>query len=225
MNVGLIIAAGEASRWNNYLGTRKHFIRIDGEPIIDRTGRLLRENDYGALAVVKPEDFNKFQGFRHIAPVVADLNPVYGDADKFLSSSGFWNKAGRTIVLYGDVFFTEEAIKTIVEYKGKDYTLFGRASGSTITGSKWGECFAISFYPKDHKKITDALEKISYDWRNGRLKRCGGWELYREIVGIPITEPHKITTNFVEINDFTEDFDYPEDYDEFIKRYKIYKEG
>lgn len=221
----LIIAAGEATRWNGYLGTRKHFIRIDDEPIIERTGRLLRENGIGALAVVKPEDYNKFQGFKSFAPVVASLDPTNGDADKFLSSRELWSEDERTVIFYGDVFFTEEAIKKIVEYKGKEWTLFGRAGGSTITGSIYGECFAISFYPKDRKKSLKALESIANDWRTGRLKRCGGWEFYRKIVGIPITESHRITTNFVEINDFTEDFDYPEDYDEFIKRYKIYKEG
>ena len=39
----VIMADGQGTRWNNYMGIPKHLIEIDGEPIIARTVRLLNE--------------------------------------------------------------------------------------------------------------------------------------------------------------------------------------
>jgi hypothetical protein len=81
------------------------------------------------------------------------LNESNAGADKFLSSRELWNRNGRTIILYGDVYFTEEAIVAIFEYPHADWRLFGRAFESTFTGSDHGECFGISFY---HESIAVA---------------------------------------------------------------------
>lgn len=219
----IIIAGGEATRWGGYLGKPKHLAEVDGEPILARTVRLLRENGVATPYIVAKD--HNYRGIASGATVyIANLNPKNGDADKFLSSRELWSPFERTVIFYGDVFFTEDAIKRIVEFNSNDWTLFCRKDGSSITGGRFGECFAISFYPKDRRRNIKALEKIANDWSTGRLKRCGGWEFYREIVGLTINDSHQLTTNYVEINDFTEDFDYPEDYDEFIKRYNYYKE-
>ncbi len=39
----LILCAGKATRWSNYLNVNKHFIKIDGEPLIKRTIRLFNK--------------------------------------------------------------------------------------------------------------------------------------------------------------------------------------
>ena len=36
----IFICAGEATRWNNYGGTPKHYAILNGEPIIERATRL-----------------------------------------------------------------------------------------------------------------------------------------------------------------------------------------
>lgn len=40
----VIMAAGEGKRWNNFLGVPKHLIEINGETLLERTTRLLKEN-------------------------------------------------------------------------------------------------------------------------------------------------------------------------------------
>lgn len=40
-----ILANGKATRWENYMGVDKQLIVIDGEPLLNRTVRLLKENE------------------------------------------------------------------------------------------------------------------------------------------------------------------------------------
>ena len=40
----IIMADGKGTRWQNYNDIPKHFIEINGEKIIERTVRLLRDN-------------------------------------------------------------------------------------------------------------------------------------------------------------------------------------
>jgi choline kinase len=111
----VIIAAGEATRWGNYLNTPKHLIEIDGEPILHRTVRLLRLNGVTDIFVVSKDDPRYLiEGAnQYIAKLNYENN---ADADKFLSSKNLWNTQGRTLVLYGDVYFTYAAMQTICDF-------------------------------------------------------------------------------------------------------------
>lgn len=215
-----MLCAGEASRWNNYLGVKKHLIEIEGERLLDRTIRLLKERGITEIyTVVKDISMSYYNAGAE--QWVAKLNyEDNADADKFLSSRELWNTQGRTLILYGDVYFTEEAMDTITTFAAKEWTLFAREGASTITGTPWGECFAISVYPKDHERMENRLHYIATLWKEGTIKRCGGWELYRAMTGREgknVRHPHTITTNFVEINDFTDDFDFGSDLDTWLK--------
>src|SRR5690606_32039339 len=97
---------------------------------------------------------------------IAELNyEENADADKFLSSRTLWNETGRTIVLYGDVYFTAEAMNKIVNSKERDWTLFCRPTPSRVTGHKWGECFAISFYKDSHAMMYHQLKRTAELWK------------------------------------------------------------
>jgi len=220
----IIIAAGEATRWKNYLRVPKHYISIDGEPIIERTVRLLRENGLSDIFVVSKE--YRVPGCVNYRPTLNYEQNV--DADKFLSSKELWNPDGRTVVFYGDVFFTEEAVGAIVGFEKAEWTLFCRPDRSTFTGRPWGECFAQSFYPQDLERHEAALHRIVKLYKTGVIRRCGGWEHYRAMVGRPdaeIQEPHIMSTNYFTIDDFTDDFDLPKDYKMFIKNYRRHQLG
>lgn len=215
----IIIAAGDATRWGNHLNTPKHLVEVDGEPILNRTVRLLNNNGVTDIHIVGPNDDRyKITGTSLFIPV---KNPNYHGVDKFLNSEGLWSKCSRTLVMYGDVFYTDEAIKTIVEFQGTDWTLFCRFSGSKISGGKYGECFVQSFYPKDINLHKEKLLLVVESVNNRNLKKSGGWEHYRamnEVTGRELRKHNQYNKCFI-IDDFTDDFDYPEDYDEFIKRW------
>lgn len=206
----VIICAGEASRWQNHTGVPKHLALLNGERLIDRTTRLLYERGVTDIHVVTKEYnplYDTLYGSQSVVTIDYDTN---ADADKFLSSKHLWNAEGRTLVVYGDVYFTEQAMDTIVGYKTQDWRLFCRPHGSTITGTKWGECFAQSFYPEQHQEHEQALHRIAQLYKDGHIKRCGGWEHYQEMCGVNKGFPRE---RMIVIDDLTDDVDYPEDYE------------
>jgi len=203
----IIICAGDGTRWDNYLGSPKHLIKIGGERLIDRVVKQLNKYNTEVYVIAKNNDDRyKVEGSTYYE---ADLNENNVDADKFLSSQELWSKEGRTIVFYGDVWFTDEAIKTIIEYDKKEWILF----------SNMVECFAQSFYPENIEEHLQALYKIRDAYKEKRIERCGGWEHYRAMTGIPLTE-HRFNGRNYQITDLTDDFDYPKDYEVFIKKYE-----
>lgn len=213
----LIICAGEATRWGNYLDTPKHLIEIEGEKILHRSVRLLKENGIDDIHVISKDDPRyKVEGANQF---IAELNPKNADADKLLSSQKLWEKADRILIIYGDCYYTEEAMKTIVESKEKDWHIFCRPDASAITGTPWGEIFCYSFYRKDFDLIKNGLHHVAGLHQKGLLKRCGGWELYRHLLGRPDANLriHKMGDHYTKIDDWTDDFDYPKDYDSWIQ--------
>ena len=217
----IIIAAGEASRWGNYKGTPKHLIEIDNEPILYRTVRLLKENNIDDIYIVGPDDDRyRVSGSELYIP---KKNKDHVDADKFLNSEALWNTDGRTVVFYGDVYFTSEAMRMIVGHKEKDWILFCRFNASELTGTPWGECFAQSFYPKDINRHKSNLLLIAEEYKKGEIDRCGGWEHYRAMCNAPLgRNHHKNYGCSIEINDWTDDFDYPKDFKRFVKAWNKY---
>lgn len=213
----IIIAAGKETRWENYKGARKHFVEIDGEPIIHRTVRLLREAGIEDIVVVGTDKRYLIEGSWLYIP---KLTPEYHDADKFLSSRDLWLRdEGRTIVVYGDVYFTEKAIKTIVDYKPDEWVLFCRPYESYLT-ENGAECFAQSFYSEQIGEHENALFKAIRYYNAGKLNRIGGWEHYGIMIDLTLPQIHRrfICDRIKVITDWTDDFDTPKFYEHFKMR-------
>jgi len=206
----IIICAGEATRWENYLGVPKHLIKIGGETIIERIVKLIHKykQDVVDVVIVAKDNKDKRYQVNGARTVNAFLRPENLDADKFLSSSFLWSEGSRTLVIYGDVWFSEEAMEQIMAYQGKDWVLFANKK----------ECFVQSFYPKDLEQHRKALEYVRDQHVAGKIKRCGGWEHYRAMNGTPL-DKHIYDDKIILIEDLTDDFDFPWEYDEWIVRY------
>lgn len=227
----LILCAGDQTRWDNFQGTPKHLVRLIGEPILHRTVRLLAElaPDADVRVVVKnPKDNTyKVPGSKRAG---AKLTPDNGDADKFLSSKHLWDPKGRTVLLYGDVFFTREALTTILTADTVDGWWFvARFDGSRVTGAKGGECFAYILDAEGHDTFTKALERTVTLRARGVIDRNGGWETYRALMDQP---DENILARFGDgspknpnlghctvVDDWTEDFDAPADWHEWCWHY------
>lgn len=215
----IIICAGEATRWGNYLNTRKHLITLEGEIILHRTVRLLRERGIEDIhIIVKDDDMIEKYRTEGAKLTIAKLNPENVDADKFLSSRDHWEENGRTILIYGDTYLSEECMDKIVGYDSTDIHFFGRFDASALTGTPWGELFAISVYAFQLEKFEACLKHVAEAYKSGKITRCGGWELYRCINGQPDDKlrKHVRLGHFTEVDDWSDDFDYPKDYDSWI---------
>lgn len=220
----IIIAAGDGTRWDNFRDAPKHLVEIEGERLLDRTVRQFLE--HGDVMVAGRDERYKVDGAQLFKP---RRNSAWMEASKFLDTQALWNPNGRTIVAYGDVWFSDDAIKTIVNYESKEWRLFARFGLSTITGGG-SECFAQSFWPKHIEEHKTALLQIAQYRSQKKLSRCGGWEHYRQMNGLHLKrhtlgecvnhgEPKELHTlecfdkirRFINIDDWTDDFDYPED--------------
>ncbi len=199
----LIIAAGEGVRWNNYLGTTKHKVVVDGESLIERTTRLFKGCD---IKILGRDESYEVEGAELCIPDEIGMHDINRQC---YNSQHLWNTEGRTIIVLGDVFFTDEAVDTIrKEYD--DITIFGRKEKGKVNGCLWGELFAHTFMPQHHEEYAEAYLKASKIIKDdGRLNDW--WEHYRFLDGIdPMV--HDTGKRFVEINDFTDDFDRPQNF-------------
>jgi len=216
----VIICAGEATRWGNYLNTPKHIITIEGECLLDSTVRLFKERGVTDIHIVVKQPDPRYE-VTGASQYVADINyEDNADADKFLSSKALWSLTDRTIVVYGDIYLSDEGADKIVSYTNREWRLFCRPHASRITGTPWGDCFAQSFYPEHLEEHERALHRIAQLYKDGHLKRCGGWEHYREMCGVTKGFPRQ---RMVVIDDWSDDFDYPEDYERWITRWNKVK--
>lgn len=206
----LIIAAGESERWQNFLGVPKHLVTLCGERLIDRTVRLLRENGVTDIRIVVRDTIDTRYKVPGARVVNASQDYLEYDVDKVRSSQHLWGEDG-TLVLWGDVFFTDEAMKTICENRD-EFQLFCRFTGSSITGKPWGEPFAMRIMPSVYDKMKSVLNDLAVQHKEGLIKRSGGWEIYREFQGANWKWP-KDSGNATVIDDWTDDFDFPNDWE------------
>ena len=186
----VIMAAGKGKRWNNYLGIPKHLIEINGETLLERTSRLLKEN--GITNYIITGNDNRYSKY---GKLVAQTNNDC-EVDRFEVSNE------PVCYLYGDVFYTENAIKTIINTKVKDIMFLGSDQ----------EIFAIKV--KELDLFYEHKDRVKKLYLNKKINRCIGWEVYRSLNNIPFEE-HIINNRYTLIMDETDDIDYPEDFEEF----------
>lgn len=203
----LIMASGPSTRWENHLGVPKHLAPISGEPLIHRLQRQFRGQNELVLSATD---------LRYpLNPVVVGIpddtgttrlpNTAIGQSEKF------WNRDDATVIVFGDVVFTDEAVRTITEFKSSHITFFGRSTG--LQGGKpYQELFAILIPLAKQNRMRKAM---NYVREHRDCDTVGGWLVYRWLNKIPINK-HRIARHFVEIADGTDDIDYPPDY-EWVK--------
>jgi hypothetical protein len=62
---------------------------------------------------------------------------------------------------------------------------------------------------------------LEQKFANKEITRFITWEVYRLLNNINLAK-HDVTNYFVEINDFTDDFDFPNDYNGWIRNLENY---
>ena len=209
----IITAAGQQTRWNNHLGVSKHMALVRGEPIIHRTLRLLTERGHRDIVLIA---FMLNYGAHGVVPVHPERESILPLTGLGVSEP-HWGP-GLTVLLFGDVYFTEQAINTIINVQPAvgDVLWFGRA-WEGVAGSHWKELFAVSFHAEAQANLRSHMNRVREVRDSIGRQGEGGWLVYRSLRGLNLSEYYPITAgNFVDITDETTDFDSPADYDEFI---------
>lgn len=195
----IIMCGGSYEHWPQ----PKQLTRINGEPIIERTIRLLRENGVEDIAISSNNDVFKQFG----VPVLKHDNSFHVDKWGIV---GFWCDAfypteEPVCYIFGDVIFSPEAIKTIVETETTRIQLFASAPPFAPEYPKpWAEPFALKVGNTDLLK--SAIHALKYWNDQGVYNRHPiVWELWTLICG---QEFNTIDyESYVAINDYTCDID------------------
>lgn len=207
----ILCAAGSGSRWNNYLGRRKHLAPVDGEPILLRTVRLLRERGVDDIWVTHTAEYPY-----HVAGAQSFERPAgLTNNEARRETAPLWSRDGRTIILWADSYFTDAALDLILEMR-TGWTLYARLSPSQVTGKPGPEIFGVGFDPADHAEYCRALE-------GNADARWSSWVTYAAMVGHAVNVEPKDIRNWgrcVEIpDDITDDFDFGDDYERWMFRF------
>lgn len=201
----LLMCGGSYPHWQE----PKHLQKIHGEPIVARTIRLLRENGIENIAITSNDE--RFKQFG--VPVLEHTN-TFGNGGRWLDA--FYPLDRAVCYIFGDVVFSTEAIKIIVEYQTDSIMFFGSSEPVAEDYPKqWAEPFA--FKVMDQQLFRAAITLTKHYDRLGKFHREPvSWELWQVIQGTPLDVID--FTNYVAINDYTCDVDTPEDI-ELMERY------
>ena len=187
----IIMADGKGTRWNNYNDIPKHFAEVRGEPIIVRTIRLLNEMDPGSSVIVTSHDerYDIPGSLRH-----EPINNVL-EIDRFTAEL----IEDDVCFLYGDTYYSESALHEIINKETQDMHFFGNSKSIVAVKVKDGELF------RKH------VSRVRQLYLEGAIKKCIGWQVYQSFTGLPFEEKI-IGPNFTVLDDDTEDFNTPEEY-------------
>ena len=205
----IIMCGGEYEKFQ----TPKHLSIVKGERLVERTIRLLKENGIEDIAISSNSPLFDGLGVPRL-----EHNNTYKQING--TQEGYWLDAyypmqDPVCYLYGDVYYTKQAIKTIIDNKDKGNILFGTSIARNELHQNWGEPFAYKVNdPVSFFKGIEAVKKLQDE---GKTKRMPvSWELYRYLNGLDVNI-QRITNNYIDIDDGTMDIDYPEDIKELNK--------
>lgn len=214
----IIMCGGIYEHWR----TPRQMVPINGEPIVLRTIRLLKECGVDDISVsISSGKVN----YEHFKSCVAAGAPLLIHRNNWVvikpgKSTGYWCDAfyptdEPTCYLMGDVVFSKKAIETIVRTETDDIEFFASSPPFAKEYPKpYAEPFA--FKVVNHKHLREAQEECRKLADQKKFRRTPiAWELWQVIKGTPI---NKIDySNYTVINDYTCDIDTQKDIDKFAK--------
>lgn len=193
----------------------RQLLEVNGETLIGRTIRLLKENGVKDILITASDE--RFKKYGEVyTPNSSDYN--YGNG------MGYWLNAfpyellnEPVCFIWGDVYFSEEAIKTIVNTESKKDLFFCSYNNNDSRYIKpHDEPFAYKVMDtKNFKKHIEICKKAKDDGTACREPII--WEVYRSIHNQDINE-HIMTEDYITINDITCDIDNKEDFDKLLIR-------
>lgn len=192
----IIMCGGEYGGWE----IPRQMIRIQKEPVVARTIRLLREN--GVKDIYISSNDKRFHVFD--VPVLKHENCFVG----YTGGTGCWVEGfyptdEPACYILGDVVFSPEAIKTIVNTETDGIEFFAsRPPFSKYYIKKFAEPFA--FKVADQKRFHEAIDYVKTHEEIFE-RRPIAWELWQVINHEPVNDINY--NNYTVINDYTCDID------------------
>lgn len=184
---------------------RKQLSRVEGETLVARTIRLLKLN--GVKNIYISTDHNDFKKLK------TRIIKTETSEQKWIDGA-FPVLDEEVCYLFGDVLFSYDAIKTIVQAETDDIAFFASAPPFRFDYYKQhAEPFA--FKVVNYQRFAESIEKVKQLYDAHKLRRCIAWELWQVIRQ---TQLNHIIVDYTVINDYTCDIDSEEQLHEIQKR-------
>lgn len=194
--------------------TPKSLSVIGGERLADRTIRLLRENGADDICISSNENIFDSCGVPRLEHYNS-YHVVFNENGKQLK--GYWLDAFyphfeddvKATFLFGDVYYTPEAIKKIMSCKRDGNILFGSGAAANPLHKNWGEPYA--YVVNDYVSFMQGVKAVKKLQDEGKLLRVAlVWELYRYLNNLDInTQAVLLNDTYFVIDDITIDIDAP----------------
>lgn len=228
----------------NYSGkfkVPKQLLEVNGEKLVERTIRLLKENGIKDIAISTNNpafDYIDVEKLKH------ENKYKYGEEARNIKSNTSWLNAYYPMkkpacYLHGDVYYSDEAIKTIVETPVEDTMFFcirdisdGRPIGINTKGRE-----PLAYKVENQKVFTNAIKDLKQMIDEGKFENGIepiSWHVYRKINGLDLMCNAKgynanaifnTKGDYVVIDDYTTDIDSEKDIPELEKLIKTMKGG
>lgn len=178
---------------------------INGEPLVKRTIRLLKENNVKDILITSHDKRFDNLGATRYEPLYNDYKPK--------ENKGYWISAfpiellnEPICFLMGDVYYSENAIKKIVKTNTKTTMFFCTYNNNDNKYIKHHD-EPLGYKVVDYDLFKKHIQIIKNFKDSGKAFREPiVWELYRSINNQEITK-HIMTTNYTAINDESCDID------------------
>ena len=187
--------------------THKALSIIDGEKLVERTIRLLRENGIENIYISANNDYFDYLGL----PILKHENSYRYENGKI---HGYWVDAyypydKPCVYLHGDVYYSDNAIKKIVNYNACYNTFIGNEIARNKEHKNWGEPFG--YIVVNQPAFKDGIRLVKEMQDSGYLERGYGisWELYRVLNGLDPNKMYIYDNTYLSIDDETSDIDEP----------------
>lgn len=198
----IIMCGGKYEGWDK----PRQLTEICGEPIIARTIRLLTK--YG---IAKNDIFisSNDDRFKQFGVVLLKHENKYGHGGRWLDA--FYPINEPVCYLYGDVFYSPEAIKKIVETDTNSIEFF---ASCPPYGDGYIKCWEepLAYKVNDYELFRNCIEVTKHYGDIGKFSKYRkdpiSWELWQVIKG---TTLDVVEYNYTVINDYSCDVDSMED--------------
>ena len=216
----------------------KPLLEIGGEKLIERAIRLLKENGIDDIAISTGANTVYFNYLDVELLKRKDNNYIHDNPETNLTSEGCWLNAYYLMdkpccYLHGDVYWSEEAIKTIVNTEVENTMFFcipDRQDGRINYNIKGRE--PLGYKVQNNKLFNNAVNELKKMIDEGKFKKDPiSWHLYRYINGIEMdwdgfgNNIFNTKGDYVAIDDYTTDIDMPRDIPKIEQLIKLVKGG
>lgn len=184
------------TRWEKMCKIPKHLLPIDDEILLGRTVRQVKENDPEAEIIVTSHDpaYGNYGAVRY-----EPKNNIY-EIDRFTAEL----IADDVCFLYGDTYYTDEAIRKICGIETQ--TMYFVGTSRAIVAVKVHDADMMRYH----------FTRIRNMHIAGQLDDCRGWQLYQSFTGQSF-EKIRIEESFLKLDDGTQGFNCIEEYEKFIE--------